>query len=294
MKYLVNRSGGSITFNAKKFGVAYATTDLENVLADPEVTTVIIATRHDQHAMLTCKALEAGKQVFVEKPLALTREELDLIVATQARCKGTTVTVGFNRRFSPYIKKAQELLGTSLQPLSVVMTINAGSLPQSHWTKDSQEGGGRIIGEACHFIDLFACISKSLITEVTVVPLGARRDSSADTVQIQCVTANGSIASINYFSNGQKKFPKEQITIFSSGRVLSIENFRSMHGYGFPRFSHTRTLQQDKGNQNEISAFVEFLKHGGPPIIPLESIINSTRATFTAQDSLCSGNSQQI
>jgi len=268
----------------RKYGADRATTLFREVLTDDEVSAVLIATRHDSHARMAIEALKAGKEVFLEKPLALNEEEISALLDTVRRTS-YHVTVGFNRRFSPHTQKVKELLKSRTEPLAVSMTINAGAIPLEHWVHDPEAGGGRIIGEACHFIDLIVYLAGARIRRVSAVMIGGGAVVRNDKMNIQLELEDGSIGTINYLANGSKAYPKEIIEVFSEGRIATIENFRLTRGYGFSGFRRFRTFRQDKGHKAEMAAFSKWLRIGGAPIIPLEDAVNVTLASFASMRS---------
>ncbi len=287
IRHIVSASGVSGTHAARKHKIAHSTTRYEDVLADPEVRAVIITTQHNLHAAQTVQALQAGKHVFVEKPLVLTEDELQNSILAKAQTS-LSVMVGFNRRFAPLVQKAKSLLGNISEPVNVVITVNAGFIPANHWTQNPAIGGGRIIGEACHFIDLVQFLARSPITQVTASAMGTHPAQNADNVAITLKCHNGSLGTVNYFANGHKGYSKERIEIYSQGRVLVLDNFRRLEGYGFKGFSSV-SGRQDKGHQAQFEYYLQFLKAGGQPPIGFEEIVNSTQATFAAVASLASG-----
>lgn len=277
----VASSGGvSGLHAARKFGFANTTTDTESVFADPAVNAVVITTRHDNHADMVCRALAAGKHVFVEKPLALTLPQIDQIEEAYARARTTgkspIVMVGFNRRFAPQVQKMKELLGAVRNPKAFVLTMNAGAIPADHWTQDRAAGGGRIIGEACHFIDLVRFLSGAEITAHTMTSMDG---ATGDTVSIQMQLADGSVGTVHYFANGTKAFPKERIEVFCAGRVLQLDNFRKLRGFAWPGFSKMNLWRQNKGQKECAAAFVRAVESGGPSPIPMAELIEVARRT---------------
>jgi predicted dehydrogenase/threonine dehydrogenase-like Zn-dependent dehydrogenase len=288
IKYIVSAAGVSGTHLAKKHHIPVSSTNYTDVLQDKEVGSVIITTQHNLHASMTLQALQAGKHVFVEKPLVLTPEELQRVTEVYVQQPGTSVTVGFNRRFSPFIQKVKSLLGNSPEPLNLVITVNAGFIADSHWTQHMAVGGGRIIGEACHFIDLAAYLAGSEITQVMASALGNHPAQNSDNVSVILRCKNGSQCVINYFSNGHKAYSKERIEIYTMGRVLVLDNFRKLEGYGFKGFS-SMTGKQNKGHAGQFEAYYTFLQKGGEPIVPFSQIVNSTKATFAAIQAFTSG-----
>ncbi len=275
LKTAADQNGVSAACAARKFGFSAATTENAGVLADPEIDTVFIATRHDSHARLVCQALQAGKHVFVEKPLAVNEDDLASIEAAVAKAPGLLMA-GFNRRFARHALQAKQLLEGIREPKAIVITVNAGAVPPDHWTLDSLAGGGRIIGEGCHFIDLARCLVGSRVRSVRSSKL------SADTVTISLGYEDGSTAAIHYFANGSKAFPKERVEIFCGGRILQLNNFRTMKGYGWPGFRSMRLWRQDKGNAGCVAAFLKAVRQGGPSPIPFEELVEVARVTLQA------------
>ena len=265
-------------------GAEIATTDYRAILNDPEVDLVICTTRHDAHASMVCETLESGKSVFVEKPLCLNSDELDRIIETYGKAPaGATLTVGFNRRFSPFAVKMKKLLGEG--PMNIVATVNAGYIPPEVWVHDMETGGGRIIGEACHFIDLCSFLTDSKVTSVCVNALGNSPKENTDNMSILLKYANGSNGVINYFSNGAKSYPKEKVEVFYQGKVLILDNWRLLEGFGFPNF-HRMKKRMDKGHKSEFQLLNQRVRNGGESLIPFESIINTTKASFACIESL--------
>jgi predicted dehydrogenase/threonine dehydrogenase-like Zn-dependent dehydrogenase len=286
IKYLSSSSGLSGTLLAKKFDVQYSTTNNDDILNDSEVDAVIITTRHNAHAHMCIAALQAGKHVFVEKPLALSLEEIDEIIKVYEQ-SNKTLTVGFNRRFSPFVQDIKQKLGGSNLPINVIATINAGEILANHWTQDMSIGGGRIIGEACHFIDLITYLSGSLVDSVIMNSMGENPQENTDNASILLKYQNGSTGMINYFSNGNKCYSKERIEVYSQGKTMVIDNFRKSKYYGLKSSGLSGLFKsQDKGHHEQFRLFLERLKNGGEAIIPFEEIINTSRASICAVESL--------
>ncbi|MDP2013139.1 MAG: Gfo/Idh/MocA family oxidoreductase, partial [Actinomycetota bacterium] len=232
---VVSSGGVSAVHVGRKFGFAEASTDDAGVLENPAIDTIVIATRHDMHARQVLAALRAGKHVFCEKPLCLTLNELAKIEDEAKSRPEQHLMVGFNRRFAPQVIKMKELLGTVSGPKSFVMTVNAGDIPVDHWTQDLAIGGGRIIGEGCHFIDLLRHLAGAPITEFHAAALGKQpairvRD---DKVSITLSFADGSVGAIHYLANGHKSFPKERLEVFAAGHILQLDNFLKLRGWGW-------------------------------------------------------------
>ena len=289
----VSSSGGiSGTHAAKKFGFQESTTDTPALLSNPEINAVIITTQHDTHARFVCDALNAGKHVFVEKPVCLTRDELKQIEAAyDESCEKfgpRILMVGFNRRFSPFVQKIKSLLSNSREPKSFIMTVNAGDIPADHWTQNREIGGGRIIGEGCHFIDLLRYLAGSEIIASQSMMMGqaeglAIRD---DKVTITLGFADGSFGTIHYLANGSKAFPKERLEVFSDGRILQLNNFRRLDGFGWAGFKKLKQMKQDKGQSQCAQAFVDAVAKGGSAPISFDEVIEIANACFDVIDSL--------
>jgi predicted dehydrogenase/threonine dehydrogenase-like Zn-dependent dehydrogenase len=282
----VASSGGVSGLHAgRKFGFESTTTDTDGVFRDPAVNAIVISTRHDSHASMVCQALRAGKHVFVEKPIALKTEELREIEAARAEAmaKGASplVMVGFNRRFAPQVVKLKSLLRGANGPKSFIMTANAGAIPAEHWTQDRDVGGGRIVGEGCHFIDLLRFLAGERIVRVRAHAMAAKSD---DTVSIELGFADGSIGTVHYFANGPKSFPKERLEVFAQGRVIQLDNFRRMTGFDWPKFKSMNLWSQDKGQKACAAAFVDAVASGGASPIPFEELIEVAEATIAAAD----------
>jgi predicted dehydrogenase/threonine dehydrogenase-like Zn-dependent dehydrogenase len=273
---LAATSGVNITHYGRKLGFQQVTTEPDSIFTDPTINTVVIATRHDSHADLVCRALTAGKHVFVEKPLALNQAELEQIqqvyqdVASQGQPR--QLMVGFNRRFAPLIKRMHSLLQTMTAPKALIMTVNAGAIPADHWTQDAVLGGGRIIGEACHFVDLLRFLVGQPIESWHHTTL-ADSKPCPDTVTLSLTFTDGSIGTIHYFANGAKSFPKERLEIFCGDRILQLDNYRTLQGWGWPQFKRQSQWRQDKGQKACLAAFVAAITTGTPAPIPLEELI---------------------
>jgi len=276
LKTVASKEGVSGLHAARKFGFEVTTTDVKSILSDTEINSVVITTRHDSHARLVCDALCTGKHVFVEKPLALRIEDLVEIESIASSSK-SHLMIGFNRRFAPQVQKIKELLKNVSGPKTFVMTVNAGAIAANHWTHDRDIGGGRIIGEACHFIDLLRYLAESSIKHHTSV---AMESSTGDTVTINLNFANGSIGTIHYFANGSKSFAKERLEIFASGRILQLDNFRKLHGFGWQGFKKMNLWRQDKGQKACALAFIQAVNSGGDSPIPLNEILETSKVTI--------------
>lgn len=288
-KYISSAGGLTAKSLANKYGFEFSTTDYHQILQDEEVDLVLITTRHDAHAQMVKESLQAGKHVFVEKPLAINDEQLeDIRQVYQSLEASLTLTVGFNRRFSPFIRQVKTLLGGSTDSLNIIATMNAGFIPADVWVQDLQVGGGRIVGEACHFIDLMVYLTGSKVAEVTMSALGKNPTEQTDNAIITLKFENGSQGVINYFANGSKAYAKERIEVYSQGRTLIVDNFRKLSAYGFKGFSSMGgTL--DKGHKDQFKGLIENVKQGKGPLIPFDEIYNTTKASFAALKSLREG-----
>ena len=289
---LVSAGGVTSVHHGKKFGFEAAATDPGEVFKSAATDAVVIATRHDTHAGYVLQALENRKHVFCEKPLTMTVEELEEIEGAYAAAVESgfepVVMVGFNRRFAPQIVRMKALLDANPAPKSFVMTVNAGDIPPDHWTQDPVQGGGRIIGEGCHFIDLLRFLAASPITGIQATRIGdapgvgIRDDKATITMAFE----DGSFGTVHYLANGHRSFPKERLEVFCGGAVLQLDNFRRMTGYGWPGFKKMNLRTQDKGQKACAAAFLAALRDGGSAPIPFAEIIEVTRATFDAVSAL--------
>lgn len=281
LKSIASRTGTGSAQAAKKFGFELATTDTKTLISDETVDAVVISTRHNTHAHFVLKALEAGKHVFVEKPLCLTEKEINAIEsAWEARAAGgrpALLMVGFNRRFAPQVQKISSLLSSVRGPKSFVMTVNAGSVPSGHWTQDLSSGGGRIIGEACHFIDLLRYLSGASIVDSQIMRMSCESD---DTATLQLEFAEGSIGTVHYLANGSKRFPKERLEVFCAGRILQLDNFRRLKGFGWPGFRRMNLWRQNKGQKACAAAFIKSLRNGEPAPISIDEILEVSRISI--------------
>jgi len=287
IKYIGSSGGLSSTILAKKYGVANSTTDHTEILKDKEVDLVLITTRHNMHAPMVLEAIKAGKSVFVEKPLAIREEDLEDIVTAYMEAN-VNVSVGFNRRFAPLAKKMKSLLGSNETPINIVATMNAGAIPADVWVHDMAVGGGRILGEACHYIDLCSYLAGSRVVSVCMNAMGVNPEENTDNASILLKYANGTNAVINYFANGSKAYSKERVEVFTQERTMVMDNWRKLIGYGFKGFSKAGS-KQDKGHYNQFQQLVEQQIKGGNPIIPFDEIVNTTKASFAAIESLKTG-----
>lgn len=287
---LVSSGGLSSTHWGRQFGFKNASTDAEALFNSGDCNTIVIATQHHQHADQVIKGLESGKHVFVEKPLAINSEQLDKIDSSYKTLieqnKAPLLMVGFNRRFSPQVQKMKQLLDNNTIPKSFIMTVNAGAIPADHWTQDPAVGGGRVIGEACHFIDLLRFLSGHKITSVQQQRMGTSSDNLNDNVTITLTFEDGSLGNIHYLANGHSSFPKERLEVFCDGGILQLDNFRKMRGFGWPGFSKMNLLSQDKGQNICASKFVKAIETGSTSPIPYDELMEVARVTIDVADRL--------
>ena len=282
LRSVASSSGVSGVHAGRKYGFDETTTDTNRLFADEVTQAVVITTQHDSHARFVLQALRGGKHVFVEKPLCLTLTELVEIEAAYAETgkdssRPPMVMVGFNRRFAPQVQKVKQLLNGVTGPKSFIMTVNAGAIPADHWTQDPESGGGRIIGEACHFIDLLRFLARVPLTSWQRLSMDP---PTQDTVSIQLGFADGSIGTVHYFANGSKAFPKERLEVFAAGRVLQLDNYRKLTGFAWPGFNKMNLWRQDKGQKACAKAFVDAIQQGLPSPIPAEEIFEVSRISI--------------
>jgi polar amino acid transport system substrate-binding protein len=290
---VANESGASAQEAQSKFGFQSSTTNYDKVISSPDVNTIFIATRHNLHADLICKALEADKNVFCEKPLALNFEDAARVASTYSKLKiqNSKLLIGFNRRFSPLIVKTKEFFGEPNQPKLIFYRVNAGAVKASDWTQDPEIGGGRIIGEVCHFIDTAAYLTgDALPKSVVAKSLSSGRSdvTNNDNVSITIEYEDGTIATILYIANGDKTLPKEELQVFCGGRTAIMKNFTELElwsGSGKPHI----VKGQGKGHKEEVEAFIHSIKSGSDSPIPFDSILATTLVTFAIRESLATG-----
>jgi predicted dehydrogenase/threonine dehydrogenase-like Zn-dependent dehydrogenase len=271
---IASNNGLTARTMAQRFGFERITTSPDELLHDTETDAVIVATRHDSHADYVVKALNAGKHVFVEKPLALSLEGIDAIAAASAARPECQIMIGFNRRFSPLIQTAIKLLRAKPGPHSFLMTVNAGALPGDHWAHDSLLGGGRIVGEACHFLDLLRFLAGAPAASSSIIRMAG---PAKDTVAITLGFDNGCLGTIVYYANGGASFPKERLEIFSGGSILQLDDFRNLTGYSWPGFRKHKLSKQDKGQLACTHAFALALANGSSAPIPRHEIFEVSR-----------------
>ena len=278
---------------SSKFDFETASHESEEVMTSSEINTVFIATQHNTHAKYATEALLNGKNVFVEKPLAMNEEELKQVEIALNKSEGKLL-VGFNRRFSQAAEAIKNQFGNTNDPLAFNFRINAGEIPQDHWTQIEELGGGRIIGEICHFVDLMAFFANSSVKAVyaqSLPSLGSEKKND-DNIVITLNFDNGSVGSINYFSNGDKSVPKEHLEVYGSGKSAIIHDFRNVTLH--QNSSKKKVVCSGKGQKEEVELFIKSIQDGSPSPISIESIINTTRTTFKILDSLSTGLPQTI
>lgn len=275
LKIITSSSGISSTNIGKKFNFSETTTDNNRIFKDPIIDATVISTRHNNHADLVIKSLENNKHVFVEKPLCLTLDQLKII--KNIYNSSNILMIGFNRRFAPQIQKMKELLDDVKTPKAMIMTINAGFIPDDHWVQDLEIGGGRIIGETCHFIDLLRFLTGEAIVEYKLQVMDAMQK---DTVSINLKFADGSVGTIHYFSNGSKSFPKERLEVFASGKVLQLDNYRKLKGFGWTNFKSMNLWSQDKGQKSCIQAFINSISRQEKSPISIEEIFEISKISI--------------
>lgn len=279
-------SGGlHAAHSSKKFGFRYACSDEEQILNDPDINTVLILTRHDSHADLAVRALQAGKHVFVEKPLAVNSNQLLVIQEQLQITTHQLLTVGFNRRFAPLAQQLQNILATRQEPLYMHYRVNAGYIPLNHWLHDPDQGGGRIIGEGCHFIDFLTFLSGSAPVSVSAAALPDGGKYREDNVTMTFTFADGSVGIVDYLANGDKSFPKERVEVFCGGAVAVLDDFRVLETVRDGKKKTVKLWGQDKGHFDEMQALVSAIRTGHPPIA-YEQLIGVTKASFAAVESI--------
>ena len=277
---------------AAKFGFRSCTTEEDSILSDPDVNAVVIATRHHLHAGQVIRALQAGKHVFCEKPLCLNESQLDAIRDAHARTPNARLMVGFNRRFAPLAQRMKKFLGPSGSPLIMQYRVNAGALARDHWINDPEQGGGRIIGEVCHFVDFFSFLCGAAPVHAQARGFSTGEDQNAI---ISLEFSNGSLGTIHYVCNGDRAFSKERIEVFAGGSVAVLDDFRRLDLVRHGKKESVRAwLKQDKGHAAEWRAFAESIRSGGPAPISFDEIFATTLVTLRIAESLRSGREQHI
>ena len=294
---VASASGLSAQNAASRFNFRYATSDGNKILEDPAINTVAILTRHHLHAQLVIAALKAGKHVFCEKPLAITSEDIEEVFGILNKISGHSqvLMVGFNRRFAPFSQQLKAFLGDRQEPLMANYRVNAGYLPASHWLHDLSQGGGRIIGEGCHFIDFLTFLVGEAPKSVAAFALPDEGHYQEDNVHLSLTFPDGSIGTVDYLANGDKAFPKERLEVFTAGQVGVLDDFRTLElVQNGKRQYHRARLRQDKGHRAEWQTFTDAVIHGGPPPIPYDQLYGVSMAAICALEALRTGNSVSI
>ncbi len=285
---LANATGISARKAALDFGFRYCTTDASEILNDPDIDAVFIATRHDLHAPLVQSALELGKHVFVEKPMCVNENELNRLAETYAKSQAV-LSVGFNRRFSPFARDCKRFFEGRSEPLTILYRINAGVLDHNHWISDPGQGHGRVIGEICHFVDFVIFLASSLPKSVHASPLPGNGSDGESNLHVQIRLEDGSSGEIFYLSSGDVSVPKERIEVFAEGRTATSDDFARSAFYSRGRCKTTRFFHQDKGHRDELRAFIQSIAKGERAPIPFEELYATTLATFRIRESLSCG-----
>ncbi len=284
---IASAAGMHAQIAGRKFGFQYAASTPDEIINDPNINTIAILTRHDSHAELVVEALKAGKHVFVEKPLAITPAGLGKIEKT-LRSSQTLFLAGFNRRFSTLARELSAFISPRTEPLHVHYRVNAGYIPLNHWTQDESLGGGRIIGEACHFIDLVTFLVGAPPVSVIAHVLPDNGKYREDNASMTLTFPDGSIGVVDYLANGDKSFPKERVEVFCAGAIAVLDDFRALQMTRDGRKKEIKKAQ-DKGWVDEWKAFREAIRDGGTPPIPYDQLIGVTRATFAVVESIRAG-----
>ncbi len=274
--------------SGRKFGFVYATSSDDEILNDPGINTIAILTRHDTHADLAIKALQAGKHVFVEKPLAINRDQLSAVSSQLAADGCPLLAVGFNRRFAPLAGQLATHFAHRTEALYMHYRLNAGTIPLNHWVQDPAQGGGRVIGEGCHFVDFLAFLAGAAPISVTAHSLPDNGKYCEDNLSMTFTFPDGSVGVVDYLANGDKSFPKERLEVFCGGRVAVLDDFRTLETIRDGRRETIRKAQ-DKGWYGEWVTFARAIHTGGEPPIPYEQLVGVTKATFAAVESLRAG-----
>lgn len=285
-------SAGGLTaqHSARKFGFSFASSSNSDILADKNIDLVAILTHHQSHAHLTLEALKKGKHVYCEKPLAIKKADVDEIAGFLKKKNHPVLTIGFNRRFAPLAVTLKEYFNGSAEPFYVNYRVNAGFIPATHWLQDPEQGGGRLVGEACHFIDFLCYIIEGSPLRVNVVSLPDQGKYSRDNFVITLEFENGSIGTIAYLSNGSKRFPKEYVEVFNGGKIAILNDFRSLELVDGDKSEKKHSpFRQDKGHQAAWQAFIDAVRTGGTEPIPYDQLIQSSYTALACRQALSSG-----
>jgi predicted dehydrogenase/threonine dehydrogenase-like Zn-dependent dehydrogenase len=292
---IASATGLSARHAAQRFGFAYASSSEQEVLQDEHINLIAILTRHDQHARQVATALEHGKAVFCEKPLAINADDLAAVESALADQNAPLLTVGFNRRFAPFSQRLAAFLANRAEPLAAHYRVNAGFLPSTHWLHDPLVGGGRIIGEGCHFIDYLIFLTGSVPVKVHAAALPDNGRYHQDNVIMTFTFADGSVGTVTYLANGDKSFPKERVEVFCGGKVAVLDDFRTLELTANGRRERMQsTLRQDKGHRAGWETFMKSVRSGGQPPIPYNQLLGGTRAAFAAVRSVKTGAVEDI
>jgi predicted dehydrogenase len=287
---IASAAGLTAQIAAKRFGFQFASSKEEDIFTNPDINTVVLLTRHDQHARQILAALSENKNVYCEKPLALNEEELSAIQKTLQSSSQPLLTIGFNRRFAPFAIQLQKFFADHTEPLYIHYRINAGYLPVNHWTQDPAQGGGRIIGEGCHFIDFLAFLVGNVPVSVRAIALPDGGRYHQDNVSMIFRFVDGSLGVVDYLANGNKNTPKERVEVFSAGKIGFLDDFRTLElSSEAKRSTNHAYLRQDKGHQAAWSAFCTAILQGTGPTIPYDQLIGVTQASFAVMHSLQTG-----
>ena len=288
-------SGLSAQHTARKFGFGFASSSNQDILGDDSINTIAILTRHQTHARFSLEALKNGKHVYCEKPLAIKKAEVDEIAAYLKKADHPYLTVGFNRRFAPMAQDLKNYFKDSVEPFFINYRVNAGFIPADHWLHDPAQGGGRLVGEACHFIDFVCFMTGSQPDEVRTVSLPDAGKYSRDNFQITIQFADGSVGVVSYLSNGNKRFPKEYVEVFNGGKIGILNDFRTLELWDEHRtISRKSLLRQDKGHQASWKAFISAIQKQGTEPISYEQLLLSSYTTLACSQSLLSGKTVKL
>ncbi len=292
---IVSASGLNARHAAQRFGFAFSSSSEQDILENPEINVVTILTRHNSHARQALAALRLGKHVYCEKPLAIRPEELAEIADFLRSEEHPILTVGFNRRFAPMAIQLKDFLGERSEPLVAHYRVNAGYLPLNHWLHAPEVGGGRIIGEGCHFVDFLTFLVGSPPITISAQALPDNGRYQQDNVVLTLSYSDGSIGSLHYLANGDKSFAKERVEVFCGGQVAALDDFRTLELIKNGSRRVTRSLlRQDKGHRRAWEVFLTAVREGGEPPIPYTHLLGVTQATFAAAAALREGRSGPV
>jgi len=284
---IVSKTGVSAAINGKKFDFEAVATDVDEIFDNEQINTVVVGTRHDTHSEFLIRALKAGKNAYIEKPMAITTQQIDEVQDALSNSNGK-VMVGFNRRFSKLIKITKSLLDTQAEPKNIILTVNAGYLPSDHWHHSRSIGGGRLISEGCHFIDLIRYLVGHEISDCSVSTGETRKEREPlnDNFIVTLKFSDGSIGTVAYFANGAANYPKENLKIFCGGKTLELDNFSKLTGWGWSGFRKRNLIRQDKGLANCVADFVRSVSEGMESPIAFSELLETTKVTIQLADGL--------